>query len=105
MLPRGEEVMSKEKSAASLPGIPVLLVLVAAIVFAFARIVRGAQSDDVGRVIEGALGTVAAVLLLVGLFMVEPNQARVLTLFGAYRGTERRAGLRWANPFYGKRAI
>jgi regulator of protease activity HflC (stomatin/prohibitin superfamily) len=41
----------------------------------------------------------------VGLFMVEPNQARVLTLFGDYRGSERRPGLRWANPFYGKRAI
>jgi regulator of protease activity HflC (stomatin/prohibitin superfamily) len=37
--------------------------------------------------------------------MVEPNQARVLTLFGAYRGSERSPGLRWANPFFGKRAL
>jgi regulator of protease activity HflC (stomatin/prohibitin superfamily) len=37
--------------------------------------------------------------------MVEPNQGKVLTLFGAYRGTERRAGLRWANPFFGKKSI
>ena len=43
--------------------------------------------------------------LLAGLFMVEPNQGRVLTLFGAYRGSERSTGLRWANPFMTKRAI
>jgi regulator of protease activity HflC (stomatin/prohibitin superfamily) len=51
---------------------------------------------------------VALVLLglaLPGFFMVEPNQSRVLTLFGAYRGSERTAGLRWANPFLAKRAI
>jgi len=52
-----------------------------------------------------ALGAVLAGLLLGGLFMVEPNQGRVLTLFGAYRGTERQPGLRWANPFLQKRAV
>ena len=97
--------MSKERSASSLPGIPVLLVSVAAIVFAFALFARSARQDDAGRAIEGGLIVLAAVFALIGLFMVEPNQARVLTLFGAYRGSERRPGLRWANPFYGKRAI
>jgi len=43
--------------------------------------------------------------LLSGLFTVSPNQGRVLQLFGAYRGTARDPGLRWANPFYTKRAI
>ncbi|HET6487692.1 MAG TPA: SPFH domain-containing protein [Spirochaetia bacterium] len=43
--------------------------------------------------------------LLSGLFTVSPNQGRVLQLFGAYRGTAREPGLRWANPFYTKRAI
>ena len=37
--------------------------------------------------------------------MVHPNQARVLQLFGAYAGTARESGLRWANPFYSKRAV
>jgi regulator of protease activity HflC (stomatin/prohibitin superfamily) len=40
-----------------------------------------------------------------GLFSQQPNEARVLTLFGAYRGTERQAGLRWTNPFYSKRRV
>ena len=48
--------------------------------------------------------TVVAVLLG-GLFMVNPNEGRVLQLFGDYRGTVKEPGLRWANPFYTKKAI
>ena len=40
--------------------------------------------------------------LLFGFFTVGPNQGRVLQLFGSYRGTVRRAGLGWTNPFYSK---
>jgi regulator of protease activity HflC (stomatin/prohibitin superfamily) len=43
--------------------------------------------------------------LLAGLFMVNPNEGRVLQLFGDYRGTVKEPGLRWANPFYTKKAI
>ena len=43
--------------------------------------------------------------LLIGFFMVNPNQAKVLQLFGDYRGTVREPGLKWANPFYTKVAI
>lgn len=42
---------------------------------------------------------------LLGFFMVHPNQARVLQLFGNYVGTTRNTGLRWANPFYTKKAV
>ena len=40
-----------------------------------------------------------------GLFMVHPNQGKVLQLFGKYVGTVRTAGLKWANPFYSKKAL
>jgi regulator of protease activity HflC (stomatin/prohibitin superfamily) len=40
-----------------------------------------------------------------GFFVVQPNQGKVLLLFGAYRGTSRREGLRWANPFYTKKSV
>ena len=40
-----------------------------------------------------------------GLFVVNPNEARVLQLFGKYVGTAHKHGLRWANPFYTKRRI
>ncbi len=52
---------------------------------------------------------VAAVLVaawcLGGLYMLQPNQAALLLLFGSYRGTDRERGLRWANPFYSKTKI
>jgi regulator of protease activity HflC (stomatin/prohibitin superfamily) len=52
---------------------------------------------------------VAAVLVafwcLGGLYMLQPNQAALLLLFGSYRGTDRERGLRWANPFYAKGKI
>jgi len=37
-----------------------------------------------------------------GLYVLQPNQAAVMTFFGSYRGTDRSDGLRWANPFYAK---
>jgi hypothetical protein len=46
-----------------------------------------------------------AAFVAAGLFIVNPNEARVLQLFGAYRGTVRDSGLRWANPFFSKRPL
>jgi regulator of protease activity HflC (stomatin/prohibitin superfamily) len=43
-----------------------------------------------------------AVILLKGHFTLQPNEARVLILFGAYKGTVRQSGFWWANPFYSK---
>ena len=46
-----------------------------------------------------------ALWCLAGLYMLQPNQAALLLLFGSYRGTDRSGGLRWANPFYSKTKI
>ncbi|HET9298761.1 MAG TPA: SPFH domain-containing protein [Candidatus Polarisedimenticolaceae bacterium] len=61
---------------------------------------------------ESLLGAAVAgiVLLLLflgmlGFFMVNPNEGRVLQLFGSYVGTARTPGLRWTNPFYSKRKV
>jgi regulator of protease activity HflC (stomatin/prohibitin superfamily) len=48
---------------------------------------------------------VAVAVAALGVFTVAPNEARVLQLFGAYRGTVTTPGLRWANPFYTKRHL
>lgn len=40
-----------------------------------------------------------------GFYLVNPNQGKVLQLFGRYVGTDRATGLRWANPFYSKQAV
>ena len=48
---------------------------------------------------------VAGAFMLSGLYMLQPNEAAILLLFGAYKGTDRTEGLRWANPFYKKQKI
>jgi regulator of protease activity HflC (stomatin/prohibitin superfamily) len=42
---------------------------------------------------------------MAGLYMLQPREAAIMTLFGEYVGTDRSEGLRWANPFYVKRKI
>jgi regulator of protease activity HflC (stomatin/prohibitin superfamily) len=51
------------------------------------------------------LAFLLALWCLLGLYMLQPNQAALLLLFGNYRGTDRSGGLRWANPFYSKTKI
>ena len=50
----------------------------------------------------GLLGFVAGVICLFGYFTLQPNEARVQILFGSYKGTVRRSGFHWANPFYSR---
>jgi regulator of protease activity HflC (stomatin/prohibitin superfamily) len=67
--------------------------------------VRSLRQGEVGLAVALLIVDVVAVALLPGLFMVNPNEGRVLQLFGDYRGTVKDPGLRWANPFYTKKAI
>lgn len=50
--------------------------------------------------IIGLLGIILTNILLPGLFTLQPNEARVLILFGKYKGTVRESGFHWGNPFY-----
>lgn len=52
-----------------------------------------------------ALAIFTLVLLSFGFFIVQPNQGKVLQLFGSYVGTVVESGLRWANPFYSKLSV
>ncbi len=72
-----------------------LLVLFAVLVAAAADIyafVNAAQSDNAAQAIGAAVAIVLLILILAGLFTVQPNQARVLTLFGKYDGLGQDAG-------------
>jgi regulator of protease activity HflC (stomatin/prohibitin superfamily) len=97
--------MIREMKRDSASGIVMLLVLLPVMAAALAAIGWSASAGVVAVVPVGAVVFAASVLLLIGLFTVSPNQGRVLQLFGAYRGTAREPGLRWANPFYTKRPI
>lgn len=93
----------KEIPVRSIPGIPVLLLLLAAHVAGAWVIVSG--GGGIGSVLLGAAIVVVAFVLLFGLYMVEPNQAAVLSLFGRYKGSDKTDGLRWNNPFYSKKKV
>jgi len=60
------------------------------------------QAFPVAKFVAGILLELLGVLFLAGHFTLQPNQARVLILFGAYHGTVKRSGFHWANPFYSK---
>ena len=55
--------------------------------------------------LAGVLLILTAAFVLAGLYMLQPNEAAILLLFGEYVGTDRSEGLRWANPFYRKLKI
>lgn len=63
------------------------------------------QTQTLWTWLAGGLSTAGAVFCMAGLYMLQPNEAAILTLFGHYAGTDRSEGLRWANPFYVKRRI
>jgi regulator of protease activity HflC (stomatin/prohibitin superfamily) len=50
----------------------------------------------------GLLMEICGFIMLAGFFTLQPNEARVLLLFGEYKGTVRRSGFHWGNPFYSK---
>jgi regulator of protease activity HflC (stomatin/prohibitin superfamily) len=57
------------------------------------------------NVIPGIILMVLFPFLLVGLVIVNPNEAVVCTLFGDYKGTVKKNGFSWVNPFYMKKRI
>jgi regulator of protease activity HflC (stomatin/prohibitin superfamily) len=78
------------------------VLLIAAPVVSF---VAMAGAGGLSGIVLRALLIVAGVFIFVGLYMLQPNEAAILTLFGKYAGTDRSEGLRWANPLYVKRKI
>ena len=63
------------------------------------------QAASAAAVIATVILAIVILVLWFGLFMVHPNESKVLQLFGKYVGTARESGLRWANPFYQKTVL
>jgi len=82
--------------------LPVLLLMILALpAIGLLAITSGAQVLGVLIVLLEPV----VLVCLVGFFIVNPNEGRVLQFFGSYRGTVKTSGLRWANPLYSKRHI
>ena len=68
-------------------------------------LVRSIIAEDVVFIITYIALLIVNFICYLGFFMVHPNQAKVLQLFGTYVGSVRQTGLRWANPFYSKETV
>ena len=98
--------MIRERKFDAVPGLPMLLLFLAALVLFVLGIRQGAQRA--GRrcwASASALGLLLTVFLSAGLFVVNPNEGRVLQFFGDYVGTVRTPGPAMGEPFYTKKRI
>jgi len=92
--------VSKEQPASTLSGYPMLLLALLAIVmdgYGIARLPMG--GSPVLSIVLIVVGTILFVLAIGGFYMLQPNEAAVITLFGDYRGSDRSTGLRWVWPW------
>jgi len=95
-----------ERNAFSLPGIPMLLILLVvwlALGLWFFTTLSGQPQPS--TIVPIAPIFIVLAFLNKGFFQVQPNKGQVMQLFGRYSGTVRDEGLRWTNPFYSKRTI
>ena len=98
---------SQERPASTTSGYPLLLVLLVLLAFV-------AWTATTGGIAPGSVGLFGASLVLaagvflfvaIGFYMIQPNQGVVVTLFGAYTGTDRKEGLRWVLPWMGRKKV
>jgi regulator of protease activity HflC (stomatin/prohibitin superfamily) len=87
------------------PGLGMLTLFLGGLIAGGLFFLAAAASASGALVVVAILCLIVSVLGLSGLFTVNPNEAKVLQLFGNYRGTVREPGLRWVNPFFTKRGI
>jgi regulator of protease activity HflC (stomatin/prohibitin superfamily) len=101
----GGNAMMREVKRDALPGIPILIILIVSELVSAGWLIRAVKQGSGAEIGAALVVIVIAALLMAGVFTVSPNQGRVMQLFGAYKGTSREPGLRWANPFYTKRVF
>ncbi|WP_241255035.1 SPFH domain-containing protein [Altererythrobacter sp. BO-6] len=102
---------SREHAAHSYSGYIMLGVLVVLTALAIWSLMSGAPPEGAAKAakvmfVMRLLGSILGIMVVAaGFFMIQPNQAVVITLFGEYRGTERREGLRWVWPWMIRKKI
>jgi regulator of protease activity HflC (stomatin/prohibitin superfamily) len=97
--------MLREQDFKPVNGLFMVLVILGALAAILAGIIAAANAGNEAAIGILSILTVFVSLAFAGLFTVNPNEARVLTLFGRYIGTVRNAGLWFANPFFAKKRI
>ena len=99
--------MFRENEYRAIPGLPALLLLLITGGSGIAIFINAAGRIDLGPAViyVSFLAAILSGVGLAGLFVVNPGDAKALILFGSYRGTVKRPGFWFANPFLTKRRI
>ncbi|MEO5773608.1 MAG: SPFH domain-containing protein [Sphingomicrobium sp.] len=97
---------SRERAAQTFSGYAMIvgLLLVAALQ-AFGVISLIHDRVDILSIASVIAGPLLFIFIIAGFYMLQPNQAVAITLFGAYRGTDRVTGLRWVWPWMGRKKV
>jgi SPFH domain/Band 7 family protein len=96
---------TSERPASTMNGYGMLIVLLLAILADIYGITRLGNSPDPTGLTIVVLATLVFILVMPGFYMLQPNQAAAITLFGEYRGTDRTTGLRWTWPWMAKKKV
>jgi hypothetical protein len=91
--------LSQERPAATLSGYPMLLAALAALAVAALGLWRLPIGDEALGASLLVLGALAFTFVAIGFYLLQPNQAAAILLFGAYQGSDRNPGLRWRWPW------
>lgn len=97
--------MIKENERKVLPGLPFLFILLALTALFTYFLIMTIIAEAVVPIVLVSIALTIILIAFAGLFTVNPNEAKVLQLFGKYVGTVRNAGLWYANPFYSKTRV
>lgn len=97
---------NREKPTSALSGSVALLITLLLFFGGIAAVVTGiAQGGNFKFILPGIFSMISGMIGFCGFFTLQPNEACVLILFGAYKGTVRESGFHWTNPFMSKRKI
>jgi len=97
---------SRERAASASSGYVMLVVLLLAIAMQIYGVVELVKDNPTALSLASlAVGTLLLILVSPGFYMLQPNQATAITLFGDYRGTDRATGLRWTWPWMIKKKV
>ena len=97
--------MIREKEFGAVSGWAVVFLLLAGVAASIWLLISGIRGEHTAWIISALVALAVQMVLAAGLFVVNPNEAKVLQLFGKYVGTARQPGLRFANPFFTKRRV
>lgn len=97
--------MLREKEIKGFSGWAMLILLLGALVGAVSMFISAINTEDVLWIVLWLLAAVVIVGCFFGLTIVNPNEARVVQLFGSYQGTLKIQGLRWVNPLTLRRKV